>query len=344
MDGAELLNRVRELYPDTVRIILSGQSNQESIQRSIGSTHQYLSKPCDAATLKKTLTRACALRKRLSNESLKQIVSRITTLPSLPANYHDLMDELRSPEASIQRVAELISRDVAMTTKLLQLVNSSYFGLPQPIESPAHAASLLGLNLLRPLALSVGIFTQFDGPAAETYSLDRLIRHSTAVGDAAHRIAEDFAPRDKQLQDAALLAGLIHDVGQIILAANQAELYRVVLQTATEQRIPLYQAEIRHFGTDHANVGAYLLSLWGLPDDVIEATAYHHQPGFCSTEGLTSLTAVYIANLLDNESRLPPDGIVHDGALDEAYLLRVGAEPQLERWRELCGAAAQRTL
>ncbi|MEQ8786568.1 MAG: response regulator [Pirellulaceae bacterium] len=340
MSGAELLARIREQYPDTVRIILSGQSDVGSIQRSVGATHQYLSKPCSPEMLKTTLDRARTLRNLLADDSLRGLVSQVTSLPSLPANYNQLVQELQSPEASIQRVAELIGRDISMTTKLLQLLNSSFFGLPHRVESPAHAASLLGLNLLRPLVLSVGIFTNFEIPDLPGFSLDTLVEHSIAVGEAAQLIAADYAPRDKALQDDALLAGLIHDVGQIVLANNVTTDYRAVLQASHDEQVPLHIVEQRHLGTDHSKVGAYLLNLWGLPDAVVEATACHHQPQHCQRDGFTPLTAVYAANILSNQSE--GKAPLRETNVDDAYLQRCGVADRLERWREYVRVPAEK--
>lgn len=335
MDGAELLNQVRQRYPDTVRIILSGQSDQDAIQRSIGATHQYLSKPCDQAMLESVIARACSMRTRMSNEHLKRVISQIVTLPSPPRHYLALIDLLQSPDSSIQEVAELVSRDVAMTTKLLQLVNSSFFGLPQRVQSPAHAASLLGLKLLRPLVLGAGVFCQSESDALPEHSLEALFEHSIAVGRAAQQIAEDFAPNDLDLHQSTLLAGVVHDVGQVVLASNLPDEYAAILATSRELKIPLYEAELQHLGTDHACVGAYLLGLWGLPESVIDATAYHHQPELSLQDTFSPLTALHIANVLVNETQAYEETIVYSLAPNEEYLQRVGCNDRVGHWREL---------
>ena len=113
MDGAELLDEVKRRHPHVVRIVLSGQADQASVLRSLGSTHQYLSKPCDPETLKQTLVRACAVRMLLADDALKQVVSQLGSLPSLPTTYVALLDECRAPDASVIKVADAISQDMA---------------------------------------------------------------------------------------------------------------------------------------------------------------------------------------------------------------------------------------
>ncbi|MBN2292115.1 MAG: HDOD domain-containing protein [Pirellulales bacterium] len=333
MDGSQLLGEIMNRHPGTVRIILSGQADQKSVMRAVTPAHQYLSKPCDAETLKATVARAYALKETLNQESLVRIVSQVTTLPSLPHIYTNLLQELQSEEASVKGVAELVAQDVGMTTKLMQMVNSSFFGIPRHVESPAHAAALLGLNLLKPLVLSAGIFSQFRTDGLKTYSVEALMEHSVAVSNLAEQIAKSHSD-DKDLAEDALLAGLIHDVGQLILAANMPVEFGKALALAGEKEIPLCDAEIECFGAQHASVGAYLLGLWGLGDPIVEAAAFHHQPMKCTAEGFVPLTTVHIANVLINEIQ-PSCGITYDLKMDVEYLEHLGVADQLPSWREM---------
>ena len=162
MDGAQLLAEVAQRYPQIVRIVLSGHMDKEMIYRSVGRAHQYLAKPCDAARLKSTVARACTIRDSLADKFLKELVAGMKSLPSLPSLYIELVEYLQSPEASIQTVGKIIARDVGMTAKILQLVNSAFFGLSRKVGSPSQAVSLLGLDTIRALVLSVQAFSQFD--------------------------------------------------------------------------------------------------------------------------------------------------------------------------------------
>ena len=342
MKGAELLTEVRHRHPQTVRIVLSGQSDQVDIERSIGSAHQYLSKPCDPEVLKTTVARACALRDRLAGQSLKRLVSQVTTLPSLPIVFAELMRELRSEEASLARVGELIASDVAMTTKLLQLVNSSFFGLPRRVATPQQAVQLLGLNVIRPVALSAGIFAQFKVDSLPGYSLENLTAHAMHVSRVAQRIAADLTT-DRTLVGDSLLAGLIHDVGQLVLASGLTEGFQRALDRARENAVPLYVAERAELGVDHAALGAYLLELWGLPEPVVEAVAFHHEPSKCPCQEVTPLTAVHVANALVNQ--LAEDSVFTlSGAVDAEYVHSVGVEDRLPAWRTFTEAMLQEEL
>ncbi len=339
MSGSDLLQAVRQRYPEVVRIVLSGHADLMQIERALGSAHQYLSKPCDAETLRATLARACAVQSRLADPNLRRLVGQMAALPSRPDLFGELVRELESEEASIQRIGELISRDVGMTAKLLQIVNSSFFGLPRRVESPVQAACFLGLNVLRPVVLTSGIFSRLNTPMPAGYSIEMLTEHSLAVSRLAERIAKSVSP-DRQLAAEALLAGLVHDVGQLVLASGARQGFQAALRLAEQQHIPLHVAERQTLGTDHAAVGAYLLALWGLPAGVVEAAAYHHDPAAAGEPALRTLAVVYLANVLVKE-RMGPEWMRQREAVGWAWLARVGVtHEQVERWGEMADQLA----
>lgn len=333
MSGAELLTEVMRRQPGAVRIILSGHSDRELILKTVGPAHQYLSKPCDAETLRVTVARACALRDMLRDEALRTLTAQMTTLPSLPALYVELMEEIQSDDPSIQRVGEIIAKDLGMTAKILQLVNSAFFGLPRRITNPAQAASLLGLDVIRALVLSIHVFTQFAKTHLPGFSVDGLFQHSLAVGSGAQAIAraEGLEPR---LVDEALMAGTLHDAGRLVLAANLPERYAEAARIAREERVTLWKAELAVFGATHAEVGAYLLGLWGLPDSIIEALAHHHSPRLAPGQGFRTLTAVHVADAIEHECT-PSESGYGLARLDEGHLADLGLSGRLPVWREI---------
>jgi len=316
-----------------VRIILSGQSDQKTILRSVGPAHQYLSKPCDAATLKTTVSRACSLRALLHNESVQRCISTLKSLPSLPSLYVKLMDELRSPSPSIAKVGDVISTDVGMTAKILQLVNSAFFGISQHVSSPTQAVNLLGLETIKALVLSAQVFSQFEADRLPPHLASHLWNHSMATGAYARVIAR-LEGSDAQTSDHAFMAGLLHDVGKLVLAVNLSDRYNKALELAERERLPLISAELKTMGVSHADVGGYLLGLWGLPDPIVEAVAFHHYPGECPAETFIPLTAVYAANILEHE--LHADGTDVVSVADPEYLAGLGLGNRSDAWRSAC--------
>ncbi len=331
MDGAALLTEVTQRYPQVVRIVLSGQSSKEATLKSVGAAHQFLAKPCDPEKLKQTVNQALALRDLLADEALKQTLSRVKSVPSLPTLYTELMEELEYPDASIKRVGEIISQDPGMTAKVLQLVNSAFFGLPRQVSSSAQAASLLGTDTIKALVLGISVFSQFKDTAVEGLEPDSVQKHSADTAALAKNIAMTESA-DGRMADASLMAGLLHDIGKLVLAQNLPHQYRRALAGMHGSGVPLCEAECTELGASHAQVGAYLLGLWGLPEPIVEATAFHHCPRESLGDSFSVLTAVHVANVLAREHA----GEGQDEELDHEYLTRLGLSDRVPGWRASC--------
>lgn len=333
MDGSQFLHEVLRRYPATVRIVLSGQCDRQTVLRAVEPTHQFLSKPCDAEILKTTLARACQCRDRLGDGEFKQIVSRVTSVPSLPEHYKQVVSELDSPDASLRRIGDIIAQDIGMTAKIMQLIHTSFFGTPQSLADPLRATSLFDLETLRALLHSTQVFSPFSEQSVETLHLKLLFEHSLAVAIAAREIARAES-RDPLLADQAYLSGLLHDVGLVILAHGQPGACAALLDTLREKRAGICQAEAECLHESHASIGAYLMALWGLPDEVIEAIAFHHSPAEAKHSGFTPLTAVHVANCFCEEQI--KDVIGAATSVDREYLTGGGVAGRLDAWRAIC--------
>jgi len=335
MDGADLLSEIKKCYPNIVRIILSGHSEKELVLKSVSPAHQYLAKPCDAETLKHTISRACALRDLLAQDTLKGIVSQINSLPSLPSLYSELMNAMQSSDSSIQQIGQIIAKDIAMTAKVLQIVNSAFFGIPRHISNPEQAVGLLGLDTVKALILTAGVFSSSSQIRVAGFKADTLWSHSIATGAIAREIARAES-MDRQDIDNAFMAGLLHDVGQLIIAAEIPAQYGEVLKKLQNEPDSLHLIEHQIIGSTHAEVGAYLLGLWGLPDAIVEAVAFHHLPGSCVAEGLLPLSIVHAADALEHHMAQPIRPMNQIARLDQEYMEKSGLTERLSTWQDIC--------
>lgn len=333
MNGAQLLKKVSELYPGTVRFILSGHSDRELILQSVGYAHQYIAKPCDADKLKHYLNSSSGLCQILSNPELHARIAKVKTLPSPPDIYNQIILELQSETASIDIIAKLISKDVSLSAKLLQIVNSAFFGLPQHAESVAKAVNYLGLNTVQGLVLTAGVHDQLKDAGIPEALLESIFNHSIAVGGLAKKTAIEIGLQQVD-SDNALVAGLMHDVGKLIMLANFKDEMSAAIRIAQEKSIEPYLAEEEILGANHGEIGAHLLSLWGLHDPILEAVAFHHAPHQAVHSGKNILTAVYIANMIDNCK--PGDGGEFLTSLDTEYLEALDLIDQLPHLQECC--------
>ncbi|MDB6021071.1 MAG: hypothetical protein JWQ04_928 [Pedosphaera sp.] len=332
LDGAELLNRTRSKHPKAVRFMAARDEDKQRAIKTARGAHQFLGKPYVAATIKDAVERALALDVWVSGERIRETISRIRTLPTIPTLYVEVVAALRSPEATTEQVGAIIAKDMAMMTKILQLLNSACFGLTREITDPAEAVGILGFETVKTMVMTIKLLNQYDKLKASDFSIDRLWQHSTAVARTARQLAL-LETRDRALADAAFTAGLLHDLGKVVMAANFEVAYSGALLVGFKQQLTAWTVEKDVFGANHGEIGAYLLGLWGMPLNLLEATALHHEPSRCTNKGFSPLTAVHVANVLERE--ISPDELgMISPKLDEAYLDGLGLLNRVQAWRD----------
>lgn len=331
MDGAELLNRVIKLYPQVVRIILSGYSDQEMILRSVNVAHQFLNKPCNIEILKSTIDRILNSQSVLKNESLIKLINGIDKLPSMPKLYNTLANEIKSPDASLQRIGEIISRDPAMTAKILQMVNSAFFSLPQKITDPHQAVVLLGTDNLKALLLYTHLFGILEKKTVSHVLMQDLWKHSLLVGSVAKEIAQTEW-HNQQLAQEAFSAGILHDIGKLILL-QISDYWHMAKKWTDYDWHHCVDSEYEAFETSHAEVGSYLLGLWGINESITTTVAYHHYPAKLTGNAARVVLAVHIANGL-SAAASSSDG-AYDVNLDLKYLEAVNMIYKLPGWLDI---------
>jgi len=337
-NGVEVLRQVKARYPQMVRIALSGQASKRTVLESVGLAHQYQAKPCDAETLRATLTAVSTLNGFLGNERLRGHLSNLAAVPSVPTLRDALTQTLRSPEASPTQAANIISQDPGMSAKITQFVSSAFFAQPVRTLTPAEGALFLDVEILRSLALSADAFTEFRPASLAAAPIDSIVQHSLAAADCARAIAiaEDF---EKDQVNQAYLGGLFHDIGKLIFAGEFPEEYAAA--RARRGGAAILEAERQHLGATHAEAGAFLMGLWGLPSGVVGALAFHHEPSKSRIRQPGVLTAVHAADVwlhevgLGDQTGPPPE-------MDLSYLAGLGLANHIARWKGACHDAMQK--
>ena len=330
INGAQLLNQVLRQHPQTIRIILSGYSDLREVTNCVGVTHQFLEKPCRLDTLKSCLRRVIAVKTRLADDKLSKLTAGLKHLPTLPELYLEITDALQSPNASAQGIAEIAGKDPALAAKLLQLSNSAFFGFSRTVFSVTEAVQLLGVGIIQSLALAVPLFSSFSRQKCPNFPIDQVWSHSTQTGRLGRWIL-DAKLHDAYLAEQSFCAGLLHDIGKIILADGLPDEYSTVLRESQTTGTPLFEIEQKYFHATHAEVGAYLLALWGMPIPLVEAVACHHHPHHCGKGEICLAGVVHIANALQHSQTPHPDMVA--GPVDADYLKQVHLDNQFETWR-----------
>ncbi len=334
MDGQRFLEAVKKVRPGSVRIVMSGYADKDLLVKSIDLAHQLIAKPCDDDQLKAAIQRAIMIKDMLERYGLKDIVVRMDRLPSLPTLYTEIKAALRKDSTNVEDIADLVARDVGVTAKILKLVNSSFFGLRQHVTSLAKAIGMLGMDTIQAMALSACTVDQLCARASGLRA-EQVWDHGFVTANFARAIArrEKMEP---EVTDDTFMAGLMHDIGQMVVAVNLPEKWQDACRLAKKQGLKMHLAEEQVLGADHAVIGAYLLGLWGLPEAVVRAVCNHHHPDQSSPGELTPALIIAVADAFahDLEGRLDSKETLEQ--IDQALVKSLDMTRRLAKWQKEC--------
>lgn len=274
VDGAELLRQVKELRPRAVRIVLSGQTDAETAMKTVFTAHQFLAKPCELDRLRALVKRACTLNELVAGDELRALAGDASLLPAAPRTYSALTQALANPTCNLDAVAGVVERDPALCAKVLQVVNSAFFGLPRSVSSVSQAANFLGTLTLRNLALAMESMSLAKRLPLPLTSQQLLAFQTNSLLVAL--LGRHWYAGDRRRADEAFVAGMLRDMGHLLLAARRPE-----------------AAPATH---THASLSAYLLGLWGIPHGVLEPVAFHETPEAVEHDTLEVVDVVHLAD------------------------------------------------
>ena len=335
--GTDLHKYILDTHSDIIRILYSENSDKNVVYKSAGYIHQFINSDCDAVSFAKIINNSFNLRTILSNKDLHARISGITNLPSPPEIYNQLVAELQSDDPSIRNIADLIKNDISITAKMLHMVNSAYFGLSTHVENPLHAVHLLGIDTIQSMVLTAGVFNLFTDPGIPGYSLDSIYTNSLAVGTSSRHLANAFGLLTKHTED-ALMAGMLHDIGKLIMLSYFPQEFKKSVELSQQKSIPLFEAEKEVIGVSDAEIGAHLLSLWGLPSSILEAIALHYTPKITPAPITNVLTAVHLGYAIQHDIQNNVNGN-EKSAVDMDYLEKLNLSNNVESLKNFCMAA-----
>ena len=330
MDGAALLEEVSRRYPAAVRIVLSGFAENETVMRTIGPSHQYLAKPCDPDILVSKINEAMQLRNILDNEELRAFVTGLKVVPSSSSSYRALVAELNDPNASTNTIGDTIASDISLAAQTLKLTNSAYFSLPTTVTNCRQAVQFLGFDTIRSLVTVANFFHEFSGDPSLVPFIEALVKRSLEIGALSREIAS-LEGQEKPEVESALCAGMLAHIGTLVLYTNFRKEYEAAMQKAGAEGIPIETAEREIIGATHAELGAYLLGLWGFGFHIIDPISNHHS--LAKSTGFDATSALHVAQFLT----MKDDGSAADkmicATLDTAHLEAFEKLDRLEVWK-----------
>ena len=298
--GLDILNYIEEEFPHVIRILFSSFSDDELSYNAIKSAHQLYTKPFSIEGLLEKVTRMINFKKMIGDRNVLAKITTIKTLPSLPEIYQKIQNELKNKDYSLKTIGEIIGQDIGMSSKILQLVNSSFFGLSKRITNPQQAVSLLGINTVKNLTLSMQIFRHYSNENALKVDYEKLWNHSIKVASLAKKFAM-YMKISRQILDDIFIAALLHDIGKLVLACEYKDEYpdeKLLHENSGKFRVDI---EFDKIGVNHQIVAAYLLEMWAIPENVVDAVATHHEYDDASFKDSVEKTSLQVGNFLANK-------------------------------------------
>ncbi len=335
MRGNELLKTVSELYPATVRMILSGYADEETLKSGLEVAHQYLSKPCTADVLREAIAQIFKIQACVRNPRIVAGIGDASHLPSLPKIYHEINKAIADENTTTQDLAEIFARDMVLSAKLLQLVNSPYFGLNRAVSNLTDAINLIGIKKLNNLVLSVHVKNAFPitSPQTERY-MEYLWEDAGRVAELARLIALSENQQEDR-PDQAYLGGLLHNMGLLIFLSRGGNKLELLMERVISTDTPVCDLETAIFGFHRSEAAAYVLSLWKIPPRIIESILLQNHPCESDYNGVNALTAVHVAACLLRPSVMKDYDRLFEMSIDTDYLKRINKLDRLSDWQQL---------
>jgi HD-like signal output (HDOD) protein len=331
MQGSQLLEAVRTISPTTIRVIMSGYVALNKLSL-ITSAHQYIAKPFNTTKLRELIRRSFAAQERISEKGLQAVATSLRSIPSLPQVYHSLLAQLENHRNAVSEIAQMVDQDAGLSIKVIQLANSPLFGQDRLITTPTEAVMCLGTDILAAVVLSQSLFRHYQSVAHAEMDLRKIWHHCWETAYFAQHICRAKGLESKTAEE-ALLAGLLHEIGRFVLIDNFPDRYQRACDEARQTKTPLPPCLLKVFKTTPFQITAYLLELWGLPEDVIAAISAQDDPAAAQPPGFSLVSALYIADHIACR-KSPPDSFPA-ADWDAAYFQSIGCAEDIAAWEKL---------
>jgi putative nucleotidyltransferase with HDIG domain len=329
--GVEVLEQVRRRSPGALRVLLISHYNFKTVLPAMEVAHQCVPKPLHLDSLRDTLHRAFRLRDLVADDRLQRRIAQTRSLPHLPRLYPAFLEEARKRQPSLERLSAIVQQDPGLCSKMLQLANSAYFVMPRRIADPGEALVYLGLETVKAIVHGLNVFVLIESNGRDPGWREDLWRHSWRTALIARHLGSLEQLPDQEIGEVTT-AGLLHDVGKWILSPGLDPDSDAAIQKAATKNRAQWRAETDVLGVSHAEVGACLLATWGLPDPIVEAVAFHHQPAAAPASNGNLALFVNVASHL---AHITQDNSCGDipSSIDLEHLERVQLKHRLKIWK-----------
>jgi HD-like signal output (HDOD) protein len=324
MDGIQLVSEIRKLYPSIIRMLLTSYAKQKNIIEALakGYTQQIIPKPWFDQELKEIIRSALrqSVQQKKQSPEFQILINSIQLLPSLPESYSNVRSCIVGDEIDIEKMADYISQDVAISSALLRWANSALFGQRFQVNTIKKAIIVLGTDIVKNLVLSESINQTIARkvPAVKGFDSAKFEKHSMATAIIARLLIKSLHCTDLNRHDRAFIAGLLHDMGKLVAASFFSDQFAKAIALAKKRKCPLIEAEMETYGTQHAELGGFLAKWWALPPFIVNTICWHHQPQSTPVDQ-DNIFAAHVANLLSYQFHYGSNGDTLPREIAEEY-------------------------
>ena len=339
-DCEHFLHAVRSLAPAAIRFALLPDSAGADGSIELESACQCFPAHCPPTEIAVAISRGIDVWLQCrDNARLTRLLADLRNIPTPPQLYFEIREELNSSNSDARSIAAIISTDPSVSAKILKVANSGFYAVPRSVTEMRDAITFLGIDTVVTLVLAAHVFKRLPVPGV---NLDALWQHSLTVSAMAQQIVIQEGG-DRLTVNTAGVAGLLHDIGELILLANVPDIYYPMIRRFAGDEDARLAMELEHFGVTHAQLGSYVLSLWSLPDAVVEAVALHHDVSRHAgdTASLTNKAVFAAERFLQEESSDCQETEFHDRELENCL---GSTQEKIRHWREACVQRLAKTL
>lgn len=330
--GMEVLEYAKDHYPQSTRIALTSCNDKQSTIKLARVAQRCLRTPCSREDFDEAISRDCGLIEAFDNDVVRELVGKAGRLRGNKCSHQVLLEALDTRTSSIEEITKIVETDVALTAKVLQLVNSSFFRRQQSIDSANAAVTYLGADILRSLVLANQMFEMTKGlPYIPGFDPSALQQHCILTST----IARELVPNN-EVSTIAFTAGLLHDVGKLVIAQGRPDLIPALVGDSQGAKNSWVNADIEReiLGCTHAEIGGCFLNQWGLPTPIVEAVTFHDSPASIFSREFDAIDIVHVSNYLAHWCGLDAIDECVEAKLDEEHLQAKNVYEDLGIWRE----------
>ncbi len=331
--GTDLVATLRRRIPLLPTILYGDPLSRSELSNAQESSHLYISRPFDVVKILRDIQRIFRIGDIVENERLREAIATVKKLPSLPDLFLQLKEETHKENCSVRTITDIVARDSAITAQIMKFANSAMLGSRSRINSLGHAISYIGVEILKSLVLKEKLFASATGTVKAPFPMKEYSCHSGLCGKLSYIISMEESG-ERKVAEEALLAGVLHDIGKLVLL-EIPDFYKTRSNVMRDAGISSLDAEYRILGVSHAEAGAYLLSLWGFSDTVVESAAYHHRFVNISSTGFSVPLAIHIADSLILENLVEKNDYHPESFFNQELLLMFEMKSGADRWQEL---------